>query len=278
MAINDPSTKSMPLPNYKPESDTHIADEFALIKKNMPEFSSYAYTIEKEVAAVPRTETDPNMTNKGIIPPTVVSAYQEPLIPDVFPQSADKIKSLDFKTNGLSDDNRLNLTKYYNLVLQLMNNKISVPQYYAEMPSIMQSIKGTVLTEEDWEDLRDSILRTQNYILHYLWTDMQNISKAMDTGFAKYQENINTWIDETNKWYNSDSYLPKDIVKLENLSNRLDPDSARHQLAQNMTDVMNSMGTRISSSKPVIKVQDPAQAADVNNFPTGKQLVWLELI
>lgn len=274
MAINDPKTKSMPLPNYKPESKTIIQDEFSFVNGSMSKVSSYPYTIEKEVSEVPRRQ--PNI-NKGILPLDLMSAYQEPLVPDTFPQSADRIKSLDFNTNGLDDNTKLNLTKYYNLVLQLMNNKISVPQYYAEMPSIMQSIKGAVLTEADWEDLRDSILRTQNYILHYLWTDMQNISKAMDSGFAKYQANINKWVDETNSWYNSESYLPKDIVKLENLSNTKEG-TDRHQLAQNMTDIMNSMGTRISATEPIIKVQDPEQEADVNNFPTGKQLVWLEII
>lgn len=274
MAINDRNTKSMPIPNYKPASNKYVEDEFKSVGKPLARMNSDRYTVEREVAGVERTV--PNI-NRGIQQVSIQSAWVEPRVPDLFPQTADYIKSLDFSVNDLSAGGKTALADYYNLCLQLMNNSISVPQYYAKMPSIMEAIKGVVLTETDWEDLRDAILRTQNYILNYLWTDMQNISKAMDTGFSKYQKNINDWIDEANRWYNSTDYLPKDTVKLENLSNT-NNGTDRHQLAQNMTDVMSGMITRMSKDKPALKYQANGAPSDVKDFPANKQLVWIELI
>lgn len=276
MPIDDPKTKSMPLPKYTAKSN-NIASEFSMVQKSMEKMAvPDNYAIERQVAAVPRTGTEKKLNN-GIQPVTIRSTGVEPKVPDTFPQTADYIKSLDFNVNQLSKDGKENLAKYYNLVLQLMNEHISVPEYYAQMPSIMESIKGAVLTETDWEDLRDAILRTQNYILNFLWTDMQNICKAMDKGFEQYQTNINKWVDETNSWYNGDSYLPKDVIKLENLSNTSNG-TDRHQIAQNITDLMNGMCTRISGRKPELTDQNPNGPANVNHFPTNKQLVWLEML
>lgn len=276
MPINDSKPKSMPIPHYAADSNKQIEEEFNKLKKQIDLVASDRYTIEKEVARVPRRTPG---INKGIQQVDIELANVEPRVPDLFPQTADYIKSLDFSVNDLTQSGKTALAEYYNLCLQLMNKDISVPQYYAKMPSVMEAIKGVVLTETDWEDLRDAILRTQNYILNYLWTDMQNISKAMDTGFAKYQANINTWIDSANSWFNSSDYLPKDSVKLENLSNT-NNGTDRHELAQNMNDLMNSMTVRISKAKPTLKYKDMTEGAqaDPKDFPQGKQLIWIEEI
>lgn len=276
MPIDDRNPKSMPIPNYVADNNNQIQNEFNQLKKSIDSLVADRYTIEKQVAGVTRTVP---MVNKGIQTVAIELANIEPKVPNMFPQTADYIKSLDFSVNDLTQSGKTALAEYYNLCLQLMNKSISVNQYYAKMPSVMEAIKGVVLTETDWEDLRDAILRTQNYILNYLWTDMQNISKAMDTGFAKYQKNINDWIDSANSWFNSADYLPKDTVKLENLSNTNNGED-RHELAQNMNELLNSMTIRISKDKPTLQYKDMTEGAqaDPKDFPQGKQLIWIEEI
>lgn len=287
MPIDNNKTKSMPIPSYRVAVNTAIEDK--VMGKQVPDpLASVAtgeltkvvsdpYTIQRKVSDSPRTVSD---VNKGIMEVSPVSVYVEPRIPDVFPSKVDYIKSLEFSTNNLSAGAKANLSEYYNLVLQLMNGKIEVNEYYAKMPTLIEGIKNVVLTETDWENLRDAVLRTQNYIVNYLWTDMQNISKKMDEGFALYQASINKWIDEANNYYNSDDFIPKDAVKLQHLSNTNNGDD-RHELAQNMWDVMNSMGTRISSEKnqqpPTLQYKQ-AGVANEKDFPQDKGLVWIELV
>lgn len=285
MPINSRETRSMPIPDYDVPSNTIIYDKVT-DKYNSREgervlltkVESDPYSVRKNVSNVTRTSP---IENIGIqeVPP--VSVYVDPKIPDMFPNKVDYIKSLDFSTNNLSASAKRDLSDYYNLVLQLMNGQINVNEYYTKMPTLIEGIKGVVLTETDWENLRDAILRTQNYILHYLWTDMQNISKAMDEAYALYQKSINDWIDEANTYYDSDDFIPKDTVKLQHLTNTIDAADGRYELAQNMWDTINSMGTRISSAAnqqpPKLQYKQDG-IANEKDFPQNKGLVWIELV
>lgn len=285
MAINSKESKAMPIPNYKVVKNTEIEDAvMAQENPNAPatrlldKIENNPYTIQTQVGDV--TRSIPSL-NKGIQQVSEVSVRADITIPDMFPNNIDYIKSLDYSAGNLSASARRALTDYYTLVMQLMNDNISVNDYYAKMPTLIENIKGLVLTETDWENLRDAIIRTQNYIVHFLWTDMQNISKAMDDGFALYQKSINTWIDEANKYYASTDFIPQDTIKLNQLSKTIDAATGKDEIAQNMWDSMNSMGTRISSAKgeqpPKLQYK---QAGVVNekDFPQNKGLVWIELV
>lgn len=293
MPINSKETKTLPIPDYKVKSNTVIYDsvtgnpipEPLAAAKEMPKISINPYTIQEEVSKASRT-TPPKVQSLGINPgidetltPAVV--YQEPKIPDVFPSKVDYIKSLDFSASNLSPAAKRDLSDYYNLVLQLMNGKIEVNEYYTKMPTLIEGIKGVVLTETDWENLRDAILRTQNYILHYLWSDMQDISKKMDDGFNRYQKSINDWILKANEYYTSDDFIPQDTIRLKHLSKVLDDKAGRHEIAQNVWDSINGMNTRISSAvgeKPPALQYKQSGAVNEKDFPQNKGLVWIELV
>lgn len=240
-------------------------------KWELDDLTADQYTIQKMVGDVQRGVT----VNPGISLQTKVTVNNETAnAPNLFPGGLDPIKSLVFSSNDMSQKSGA-LTTYYALVLQLLNKDISVNDYYAKMPQVIESVQSLVLTETDWENLRDAILRVQNYILTFLWGDMQKISKAMDDGFAKYQKNINDWIVKVNTYHSSDNFLPQDTVALRHLNKVNNPSEEKYELAQNMWDLVNGMTTRVSTDKPVT---ENTTGKIEKNFPTNKGLVWIELL
>lgn len=199
---------------------------------------------------------------------TPVSTYAAPEAPNFhFPGVADSIKSLSFAGSNITPVAKASLKTYYQAMMDLMDGRLGADTFYSTVVPILSEIEPFTLNEEDWEALRDATVRTQNYILHYLWSDMQTISKAMDSGFKKYQDSINTWINQANTYYTSADFIPNGAIKPNHLSTL----STDGYLKQNVKYLTDHMCVTIGKTKPVASNYN--NGAD--NYP-NKGVIWIE--
>lgn len=243
------SPRSLPLINNN--------EEGSFIEDNV---DGVLYNIQDNAGRVPVNPMIPNVKP--------VTVYAEPKAPNFhFPGVADSLKSLNFSSANLTDQAKKNISAYYQAMLDLMGGRLSADKFYTTITPLLSEIEPFVLNEDDWEALRDATIRTQNYILHYMWDDMQTMSKAMDSGFKKYQDTINTWIDRANLYYASDDFLANGTIKNRHLS----PDPAESYLKQNIKYLQDHMCVRIGKDKPAY--------SNYNNSPEAypnKGLIWIE--
>lgn len=210
-----------------------------------------------------RVPVNPMIPN---VPP--VSTYQEPKAPTFhFPGVADSLKSLNFSSANLTPQAKNNITAYYQAMMDLMGGRLTADKFYSTITPLLSEIEPFVLNEDDWEALRDATIRTQNYILHYMWDDMQTMSKAMDLGFKQYQDTINDWIDKANLYYNGEDFIPNGTVKNRHFS----PEASESYLKQNIKYLEDHMCVTIGKVKPTYANYDNG----IDNYP-NKGVIWIE--
>ena len=273
----DKTLEQLPLPNFQTRNNTEINSEVSSedvsIRTDLKSFN-----VRSNTEIYTRTDSIPRgVESIGHIGQMAdfIDVYKEPKSPIMFPQAEDAIKSLNFSSGSVDATVINSVTEYYQTVIRLMQRDITPDEYYAKMPSLIESIKDFTLNETDWETLRDSILRVQRYIIHYMWEDMQKISKAMDEGFRAYQEQLNDWIDEANRYYSSDEFIPGGSVMLDHFGRGqgvLDRDD--YEIQQNIRYLMDGMCVQISDEKPEFN----GGTDERDQYPSNKQMVWIEVV
>lgn len=287
----DPTLHQLPLPSFNVKSNSEVnlsvRGKESQVNISNPKgargtlnsltvdnktIEKYSDAIERGVAPVAVMEDFETFGHMGVV--GAFSVYNEPRAPLMFPQTEDAIKSLNFASASKDSDVVRDVTEYYQTIIRLMQNEISPDEYYAKMPSLIERIKDFTLNETDWETLRDSILRTQRYILHYMWEDMQKISRAMDEGFKKYQTQLNQWVASANAYYASDEFIPGGAVMLDHFgrgNNKFNNDS--YQVQQNVRYLLDGMCVQMGATKPSFNL---GVTEERDQYPTNKQMVWIE--
>lgn len=288
-----PSLERLPLPEFKLKNNVEVVNavksEESDVNISNPRAATGTLrtlevdnnTIEKKTNAIERGVSSfalagEDMETFGHIGSLAgfIDVYNEPKAPLMFPQTEDAIKSLNFSSASNDADVTASVTEYYQMVIRLMQKEITPDEYYAKMPYLIEKIKDFTLNETDWETLRDSVLRTQRYILHYMWEDMQKISRAMDDGFKQYQAQLNQWIADANAYYASDEFIPGGAVMLDHFGKGKGVfNNDTHQVQQNIKYLLDGMCVQMGATKPGFNI---SESAGRDQYPTNKQMVWIE--
>lgn len=172
--------------------------------------------------------------------------------PSAFPLKEDKFKGLYYQTASQSDLNK-DLASYYTIMSKIMSGT-QEDSDLGTLQSLTAKIREYVLTDDDYNLVVGSLQNMQSYILKFMYEDINNKAKAMDSELNKVIADINRFMLDLETIYSkspSTYPIPDNSVLRPKLETQV-------QQTLNYADATN--GVVVSSSKPA--------------NPGGRAFIW----
>lgn len=162
--------------------------------------------------------------------------------PSAFPLANDKFKGLSYQTASQSDlKDRLAL--YYSIMNKIMAGT-ATPTDMTQLEVLSVEIREYVLTDDDYNLIIGALQNMQTYVLKFMYTDITNKGKAMDTELNKVIADLNRFMTELEAIYSkspSDYPIPDKSVLMQKLS---------QEIQDTLDVVRDSSVIMVSDTKP----------------------------
>ncbi len=148
---------------------------------------------------MPRVTIKPS-TEEGVVDVELSRPERiNPGSPSYFPLEEDVFKNLDYQTASQSDLNR-DMKSYYDVMSKIMGGTASAADI-TNLETITSKIRDYVLTDDDYNLMVGALQNMQAYVLRFMYTDITNKSKAMDTELNKVIDDINRFMKDLETTY-----------------------------------------------------------------------------
>ena len=204
------------------------------------------------MAKLPRINYKPG-TERGVInvsltKPQEINAGN----PSSFPMAQDKFKNLHYQSPS-EKEAKEQLKEYYTLLSKVMSGSAS-PSEIRNLEALVVKIKDYVLTDDDYNLMVGALQNMQAYVIQFMYKDITNKAKAMDTQLNLTIGEIDRFMTELEQTYSkspSDYPIPNNSVYRPKLE-------AGVVKTLDYTDAIE--GVIVNNSKPA--------------NPQGKKFIW----
>ena len=120
--------------------------------------------------------------------------------PSAFPMEQDVFKNLNFQTAAASTV-KAQMTEYYTLLSKIMGSETVNSEDIRRLESLTLKIKDYVLTDDDYNLVIGALQNMQAYVIKFMYTDITNKAKAMDTQLNLTIKEIDRFMTELEETY-----------------------------------------------------------------------------
>lgn len=207
----------------------------------MVEMPRIAYTPGTEKGVVNVELTKPSTINTGN--------------PSAFPMETDVFKNLNYQTASKSQV-KTQLTDYYSLLSKIMSGE-SNSEDIRRLEGLTLKIRDYVLTDDDYNLVIGALQNIQAYVIKFMYTDINNKAKAMDTQLNLTIKEIDRFMTELEETYSkspSEYPIPNNSVYRPKLE----------------TGVVKTLDYVDAIEGVIVKNSKPAN-------PQGKKFIWYNI-
>lgn len=119
--------------------------------------------------------------------------------PSAFPLEKDSFKGLNYQSASNSELKE-QLSKYYNILSRVMSGQASSSDM-TNLTALTTEIREFVLTDDDYNLVIGALQNMQTYILNFMYKDITNKAKAMDTQLNSVIADVNRFMSDLERVY-----------------------------------------------------------------------------
>ena len=202
------------------------------------------------VAYVPGTEK--GVVNVQLTKPQTINTGN----PSAFPMEADVFKNLNYQTAAQSTV-KTQMSEYYTLLSKIMGKGNASGEDIRQLEAITSKIRDYVLTDDDYNLVIGALQNIQAYVIRFMYTDITNKAKAMDTQLNLTIKEIDRFMTELEETYSkspSEYPIPNNSVYRPKLE----------------TGVVKTLDYVDAIEGVIVKNSKPAN-------PQGKKFIWYNI-
>lgn len=149
--------------------------------------------------SLPRIDYRPG-TEKGVVNVTLTKPQKiNAGNPSGFPLEQDKFKTLNYQSPS-EKESKEQLKQYYTLLSKVMSGEAGDSEV-RQLEALTVKIREYVLTDEDYNLMVGALQNIQSYVIKFMYEDIKNKAKAMDTQLNLTIEEIDRFMTELEKTY-----------------------------------------------------------------------------
>ena len=119
--------------------------------------------------------------------------------PSAFPLEEDKFKGLNYQSASNSEL-KTQLSEYYTILSKVMSGSASSSDL-SNLTSLTTEIREYVLTDDDYNLVIGALQNMQTYILNFMYKDITNKAKAMDSQLNAVIGDVNRLMSDLERTY-----------------------------------------------------------------------------